>query len=136
MDHFRHEPELRNDMAALTPEQLAALAQQFSGNTRPKETSYGGYNYIPQWQTQYSGMDTQLDPTIGGYRRYMPGTGDMAGKVDGLTYEDIDPRTGQVTGTGKFSGIDGGSLWDYGPFLMLAAGMAPALMGARPGSRP
>lgn len=119
-------------MAALTPEQLQALAQQFSSNTRPRETSYGGYSYIPQWQTQYSGQDTQLDPTIGGYRRYVPGTGDQAGKFDGLTYEDID-TSGNVTGTGKFSGIDGGSLWDYGPFLMLAAGMAPALMGAGAG---
>ena len=118
-------------MAALTPEQLQALAQQFSSNTRPREASYGGYQYIPQWQTQYSGQEA-LDPTIGGYRRYVPGTGDMAGKVDGLTYEDID-RSGNVTGTGTFSGIDGGSLWDYGPFLMLAAGMAPALMGAGAG---
>jgi len=114
-------------MASLTPEQLAALAQQFQ--TRKPEASYGGYNYIPKWQTQYSGQDTQLDPTISGYRRYAPGTGDMAGKIDGLTYEDID-ASGNVTGTGTFSGIDGGSLWDYGPFLMLAAGMAPALLGA------
>lgn len=116
-------------MAALTPEQLQALAQHFSSNTRPSEADYGGYQYVPHWQIQYSGPDTQLDPTIGGYRRYVPGTGDQAGKVDGLTYEDID-TSGNVIGTGQFSGIDGGSLWDYGPFLMLAAGMAPALMGA------
>lgn len=115
-------------MAALTPEQLQALAQQFSSNTRPRETSYGGYSYIPQWQTQYSGQDTQLDPTIGGYRRYVPGTGDQAGKFDGLTYEDID-TSGNVTGTGQFSGIDGGSLWDYGPFLMAALPFAATIAG-------
>ncbi len=134
MDHLWLRPDLiGGTYMALTPEQLAALSQQFSGNVRRPEVAYGGYNYIPQWQTQYSGQDTQLDPTISGYRRYQSGTGDMAGKIDGLKYEDID-ASGNVTGTGTFSGIDGGSLWDYGPFLMLAAGMAPALMGAGAGA--
>lgn len=79
---------------------------------------------------QQSGMDGYTPGGVNEYRVYKDiGAQDAAG-YNGQAYDRFDAN-GNYIGSDKWSGLEGDNfLSKYGPFLMLAAGMAPAMMGA------
>lgn len=91
----------------------------------------------------YNGMDNYTEGDVRRYIRskYLPGhsgnaTGSVA-KYNGQEYEIIDPKTGQVVGTDKFSGLGDGMTWKQG-LGMIAASMLGAnfMAGNLPGMTP
>jgi hypothetical protein len=118
---------------ALTPEQLAAiragLMPQYSatgggeaGSSTyiPSQYTLDGQNYVGNGQGGYWGFADNPAFDNGG----------TIANYNGTPYTNYDAQ-GKEIGTGKLSGISNDNFMStWGPFAMLAAGMAPALMGA------
>jgi hypothetical protein len=117
----------------LTPQQLAAIAQglapQYSatgggeaGSSTyiPSQYTLDGQNYVGNGQGGYWGFAD--NPALD--------SGDKIAGYNGTPYTNYDAQ-GNPIGDGQLSGISNDSFMStWGPFAMLAAGMAPALMGA------
>lgn len=75
---------------------------------------------------------TYIDNGDGTYKTYDndPAANDSPAAYNGRTYQLVD-NTGKNIGSGKLSGYKNGDMFsDYGPFAMLLAGMAPAVVAA------
>jgi hypothetical protein len=121
-----------DQLSNLTPDQLAQVRSAMYADTGggeagtsasgPRQVMVDGMNWAPV---------TDANGNVTGYRSFLddPNANNSPASYNGRQYTSYD-TSGQQTGTGTLAGFKNGSFMsDYGPFAMLAAGMAPALMG-------
>jgi hypothetical protein len=129
----------------LTPQEFAALQQQFlqqraQAPTGEANSYYDSTNpyfangtlYAPSYGDNAVSQGRAMDAAPSGYTTYdyNDAANNKQSLYNGQPYTSID-SAGNVTGNGKLSGFtDSTFMSEWGPFLMAAAGMAPALMGA------
>jgi hypothetical protein len=120
----------------LTPAQIAQIQQMWQqsmqGHVNPTDAlaQSGGYNYVPQYQ--FSGDGSGAESGSGnsqytGLAGYRTADGQAGNKN---TAVDLYDPSGNSTGSAKW---DMSSSWldnPYLPFALVAAGMAPAVLGS------